>query len=230
MPMPGPIEILLAEDEKSIREALVLLLEGEGYVARSATNGEQALSMFREHQPDIALLDVMMPRKNGFIVCAEMRKAAPDLPILFLTAKDAEKDELKGLGSGADDYISKTSSPEVLLARIAAAARRVRRNQDATSGDFDFGSLHVDTKRNLLVAANGQVQSLTLRELEMLRLFQAHPGEIFSRDFLLTRFWGVDFNGSETTLSSTITRLRNKLGDSAVLIEAVYGQGYRFHL
>lgn len=221
-------EILVAEDESAIREGLVALLESEGYTVRAAVDGEEALLLFREHCPDLVLLDVMMPKKNGYAVCSEIRSSDQDVPILFLTAKDGDSDELRGLTLGADDYISKTSSQPVLLARIAAVLNRIQRTGDSFMGDFDFAGCHVDVARFRLELPDGESVELTLREIEILRYLGSHPDEILSRDFLLTRFWGMDFDGNESTLSTAIRRLREKLGSMGARIESVYGCGYRF--
>lgn len=221
-------EILVAEDESAIREGLVALLESEGYTVRAAVDGEEALLLFREHRPDLVLLDVMMPKKNGYAVCSEIRSSDQDVPILFLTAKDGDSDELRGLTLGADDYISKTSSQPVLLARIAAVLNRIQRTGDSSMGDFDFAGCHVDVARFRLELPDGESVELTLREIEILRYLGSHPDEILSRDFLLTRFWGMDFDGNESTLSTAIRRLREKLGSMGARIESVYGCGYRF--
>lgn len=221
-------EILVAEDESAIREGLCALLESEGYTVHAAVDGEDALRLFRECRPDLVLLDVMMPKKNGYAVCSEIRSSDQDVPILFLTAKDGDSDELRGLTLGADDYISKTSSQPVLLARIAAVLNRVRRTGDSSTGDFDFADWHVDVARFRLESPAGESVELTLREIEILRYLASHPDEILSRDFLLTRFWGVNFDGNESTLSTAIRRLREKLGDAGVRIESVYGSGYRY--
>lgn len=221
-------EILVAEDESAIREGLIALLESEGYTVRAAVDGEEALLLFREHRPDLVLLDVMMPKKNGYAVCSEIRSFDQDVPILFLTAKDGDSDELRGLTLGADDYISKTSSQPVLLARIAAVLNRIQRTGDSSVGDFDFAGCHVDVARFRLELPDGESVELTLREIEILRYLGSHPDEILSRDFLLTRFWGMDFDGNESTLSTAIRRLREKLGSMGARIESVYGCGYRF--
>lgn len=221
-------EILIAEDESAIREGLCALLESEGYSVRAAVDGEEALHLFREHRPDLVLLDVMMPKKNGYAVCSGIRSSDQVVPILFLTAKDGDSDELRGLTLGADDYISKTSSQPVLLARIAAVLNRARRTGDSSTGDFDFAGCHVDVARFRLESPAGERVELTLREIEVLRYLGSHPDEILSRDFLLTRFWGVNFDGNESTLSTAIRRLREKLGDVGRQIESVYGYGYRF--
>lgn len=221
-------EILIAEDESAIREGLAALLESEGYTVRAAVDGEEALLLFREHRPDLVLLDVMMPKRNGYAVCSEIRVSDKVVPIIFLTAKDGDSDELRGLTLGADDYISKTSSQPVLLARIAAVLSRVQRTGDSPMGDFDFAGCHVDVARFRLESPTGESVELTLREIEVLRYLGSHPGEILSRDFLLTRFWGVNFDGNESALSTAIRRLREKLGDVGRQIESVYGCGYRF--
>ena len=221
-------EILVAEDESAIREGLCALLESEGYTVRAAVDGEDALRLFGECRPDLVLLDVMMPKKNGYAVCSVIRSSDQDVPILFLTAKDGDSDELRGLTLGADDYISKTSSQPVLLARIAAVLNRVRRTGDSSTGDFDFADWHVDVARFRLESPAGESVELTLREIAILRYLASHPDEILSRDFLLTRFWGVNFDGKESTLSTAIRRLREKLGDAGVRIESVYGSGYRY--
>ena len=221
-------EILVAEDESAIREGLCALLESEGYTVRAAVDGEDALRLFGECRPDLVLLDVMMPKKNGYAVCSEIRSSDQDVPILFLTAKDGDSDELRGLTLGADDYISKTSSQPVLLARIAAVLNRVRRTGDSSMGDFDFADWHVDVARFRLESPAGESVELTLREIAILRYLASHPDEILSRDFLLTRFCGGNFDGKESTLSTAIRRLREKLGDAGVRIESVYGSGYRY--
>lgn len=222
-------EILLAEDDAALREGLALLLEGEGYAVRAAADGEQALELFRARRPDLVLLDVMMPRRSGTAVCAAIRARDAAVPILFLTAADGEADELRGLALGADDYLSKTASRSLLLARLAALLRRARRAADAPpAAAFPFAGCTVDAAAFRLVGPAGETADLTLREVEMLRHFHAHPGEVFSRDALLTRFWGLDYAGGETALGAAVARLREKLGAAAACLETVYGRGYRY--
>lgn len=225
----GRMEILLADDEASIREGLVVLLEGEKYAVRTASDGEAALSLFKARRPDLVLLDVMMPGMSGYALCSEIRARDGDVPILFLTAKGGDAEELCGLSLGADDFIAKTSSPQVLLARIARVLQRVRAvREEKTCGDFDFAGWHVDTARFRLASATGPGPDLSMREIELMRLLVRYPGEIFSREALLARFWGVDFEGNESTLSTAIRRLRGKLGAGATRLEAVWGRGYRY--
>lgn len=217
-------DVILAEDERLIRQSLVALLEASDYAVRAARNGEEALQLYRERRPDLLLLDVMMPKGNGYEVCETVRKTDVETPVLFLTALDSDVDQLKGLGVGADDYITKTVSNEILLARIAAAIRRHR--HDAPTGDFDFADWHVEPAKLSMRQASGIAVPLNEREVALMRWFAGHPGEVFSRDFLFTKFWGADFEGNDSTLSIAILRLREKLGESATGLKAVRGTGY----
>ena len=219
-------EILVVDDEPAIRDGLCALLESEGYAVRTAGGGEEALSLFRLKRPDLILLDVMMPRLNGYAVCAEVRRIDADIPILFLTAKDAETDELRGLSIGADDYISKTAAEAVKLARIAAALRRSA--NDPALPPFDFGNCRVDVSEMRVTLPDGSSAEVTQREVAILRCFLAHPREIISRDFLITHFWGKDFDGGDAALTVAIHRLREKMGGDSALIKTVPRQGYRF--
>ena len=217
-------DIIVAEDERPIRQFLVRLLESGGSAVRAAKDGEEALALYRERRPDLMLLDVMMPKANGYEICETIRKTDVETPVLFLTALDSDVDELKGLGVGADAYISKTVSDEVLLARIAAAIRRHR--HDEPTGDFGFADWHVDPAKLSMRRKSGEPVPLSEREVALLRWFAAHPGEVFSRDFLETKFWGVDFEGGVSTLSMAIKRLREKLGETGVELESVRSSGY----
>lgn len=221
------MEILVAEDSATVLEGLVLLLESEGYVVRAVADGAAALSAYRQKRPDLLLLDVMMPKKSGYAVCEEVRQTDKETPIIFLTAKDGDVDEFRGLSLGADDYVSKTASDAVLLKRIALAARRVPVEEDA--GAFTFGRWRVEAQNARLVSgADGTAVELSLKEVEMLRLFHTHPDELLSRDYLLTKFWGRDYAGNESALSVMMSRLREKLGASGSLIATVFGKGYRY--
>ena len=187
-------------------------------------DGEEALRLYRERRPDLMLLDVMMPKGNGYEICETIRKTDVGTPVLFLTALDSDRDELRGLDVGADIYIPKTVSDEVLLARIAAAIRR--RRHDEPTGDFDFADWHVDPSKLSMRRKVGGTVSLGEREVALLRWFAQHPGVVFSRDFLFTRFWGASFEGNDSTLSIAIMRLREKLGASASGLKSVRGSGY----
>lgn len=217
-------DVILADDERVVRQVISGLLEANGYAVRSAKNGEEALRLYQERRPDLLLLDVMMPKGDGYEVCAAIRKTDVETPVLFLTALDSDQDELRGLDAGADIYIPKTVSDEVLLARIAAAIRRHRRTEP--TGDFDFADRHVEPARLSMRAKDGPPVSLSEREVAILRWFAGHPREVFSRDFLFTRFWGASFEGNDSTLSIAILRLREKLGAAAAGLKSVRGSGY----
>ena len=220
------MEILLAEDERVVRESLRGLLTANGYAVRAVANGERALAAYRERRPDLLLLDVMMPVKGGFETCEEIRRTDVETPILFLTALDSDEAELKGLGVGADQYIPKTVSDDVLLGRMAAAVRRHRR--DVPTGDFDFADWHVEAES--LTMRNGAERPVSLNEREVaaLRWFAAHPGGVFTRDFLCTKFWGVDCESDEGVVTVFIHRLRSKLGKAGAALKSVHGVGYSY--
>lgn len=220
--MNARCEILLAEDERVLRRALAALLERAGYAVRAAADGEAALRLYRERRPDLLLLDVMMPKLNGYDVCRTVRDGDATTPILFLTAKDTEAHEVRGLGAGADDFLSKSASEAVWLARIAAALRRTA----GGCGDFSFFGWRVEPAALRMVSARGESAALTEREVAILRLLAAHPGEVFNRDGLLTKFWGADRDVAENTLSMAMARLREKLGADGEAIRTVRGVGY----
>lgn len=221
--------ILLAEDDAPIREGLVLTLKSEGYAVRAAANGAEALALFAEARPDLLLLDVMMPKKSGWDVCAEVRRADPSVPILFLTAKAEERDKVLGLGLGADDYIVKPFGVPELLARVAAALRRAAAAPPPIARDepFAVAGARVDPRALRLVDAAGRTSDITSRELALLRLFAARPGEALPRDRLLNEGWGVDYLGTTRTLDQLIVKLRRKLGPDASALETIHGVGYR---
>ncbi len=226
--------ILVAEDDPAIREGLVVTLESEGHEVRAAHDGAEALALYAERRPDLLLLDIMMPKRSGYEVCAEIRRSDASLPILFLTAKAGEEDAVLGLGLGADDYIVKPFGVRELLARVAAALRRAAvasagaAPPDSGADTFSIGTRRVDPRRFTLRAPDGAEESLTERELGLLRLFAAHPGEVLTRDRLLDDLWGVRYLGTTRTLDQHIAQLRRKLGPDAARIETVHGVGYRY--
>ncbi|MBQ3811646.1 MAG: response regulator transcription factor [Kiritimatiellae bacterium] len=229
--------ILLAEDDATLRKALVLALRSEGYEARACKDGAEALAAYAERRPDLLLLDVMMPRRSGYDVCAEIRRTDPQVPVIFLTAKSGDDDQVLGLGLGADDFIAKPVKLDVLFARIAAVLKRTARTEEpvppapaeaAPDGVFAFGGALVDAKRFTVRAPDGAVQPLTIRELGLLRTFAAHPGEVLSRDALLDAVWGVDYVAASRTLDQHIVQVRRKLGSAGAAVETVRGAGYRY--
>lgn len=220
------LSILLADDEKSVREAIAAELSRAGYEVREARNGEEAVASARDNPPDIVILDVMMPAMNGIEACREIRSRLDDTPVLFLTALEGDENEIQGLEAGADGYIPKTASKEIILARVASAARRVAANPRAA--EFDFGKWRVDPLCGRMKREGRKDVLLSTREIEMMRLFSSHPSELFSKEELLKRFWGADFDGQESALGQAVSRLRAKLGDEAWHVDTVYGTGTRF--
>ena len=221
--------ILLAEDDTTLRKALVLALKSEGYEVHACKDGAEALAAYAERQPDIVILDVMMPKKSGYDVCTEIRRNNDLVPVVFLTAKSSEEDVVLGLGLGADDYIAKPVRLDVLFARLAVIMKWTRRTGLATAQKdvFSIGDAKIDAMR-FTVSAPGEVDlPLTLRELGLLRTFASHPGEVLSRDALLDAVWGENYVASSRTLDQHIVQIRRKLGSSGNLIETVRGTGYR---
>ena len=225
-----PFKILVAEDDRNIRSGLVDALELEGYVMEEAAAGAGALRKFTAFRPDLVLLDVMMPNLNGYEVCRRIRRSDVATPIIMLTAKGEEIDKVLGLELGADDYVTKPFGLRELSARIAAQLRRRRVETAAPppSGEFAFGPWRGDVKK-LSAETAGAAVELTMREIELLRLFAAHPGEVLDRSFIMREIWGNALTSSRT-LDQHLVALRRKIEPEHLprLIETVYGVGYRF--
>ena len=221
--------ILLAEDDETLRNALVLALRSEGYEVRACKDGAEALAAYAERRPDLVVLDVMMPKKSGYDVCAEIRRRDDFVPVLFLSAKSSDEDVVLGLGLGANDFIAKPVRLDVLFARIAVAMKWTRRVGGADRQDvFAIGGARVDAKRFTVLPPDGPERTLTIRELGLLKTFAAHPGEVLSRDALLDAVWGENYFAASRTLDQHIVQVRKKLGASAECLETVRGAGYRF--
>lgn len=224
-------DILLAEDDADVRKWVAVALESEGHSVRVAPDGEAALETFRAQRPDLLVLDVMMPRKDGLAVCREVRASDPALPVLMLTARNTEKDKLAGFGVGADDYVTKPFSMGELFARVAALLRRgALVAQPAPAASVDLGSLRLAPARMALVAADGTATPLAARECGLLRLLAAHPGEVLPRERLLNELWGVSFYGNTRTLDQHVALVRRKLGAEAGRLETVRNVGYRLRV
>lgn len=230
-------EILVAEDEANIREALADLLESEGYAVRTAADGAVALAAYAQKRPDLLLLDVNMPKMNGFDVCREIRRTDARLPIVMLTARVEEIDKVRGLERGATDYVTKPYGMNELLARVAAHLRQASAYAESVpaevpapepSATFRFGSHTVDTKRFVLVDGRRHTTPLSVREVQLLRHFVDHPGEVATRDDLLNLYWGYDYGGVTRTVDQHVAVLRKKLGRDGDRIETVPRIGYRF--
>lgn len=226
-------EIMIVDDERLVRAGIAGLLEGEGYAVRQARDGNEALALFREHPCDLALLDVMMPGRNGYATCADLRHLSPQLPILFLTAKDTDLAEVRGFGAGADDFIPKSASEAVLLARIARAIARSREAGFASvvsslAGIVRLGSVSVDL--TTLEVSDGQgrgLARLTRTEAEILRLLERARGRTLSLETLIGELRGEGFACEDTMAYVHIHNLRAKLGPESERIVNQRGSGYR---
>ena len=221
--------ILLAEDDTTLRNALVIALKSEGYEVRACKDGVEALAAYAERHPDLVILDVMMPKKSGYDVCTEIRRNDDLVPVVFLTAKASEEDVVLGLGLGADDYIAKPLRLDVLFARLAVILKWTRRigATAAQSDQFSIGDAAIDARRFIARTPGEPDLPLTIRELGLLKTFAAHPGEVLSRDALLDAVRGENYVASSRTLDQHIVQIRRKLGPSGNLIETVRGTGYR---
>jgi len=224
--------ILVAEDDRHLREGLVDTLEAEGYRVLAACDGAEALTLFGEQHPDLVLLDVMMPEINGYDVCRRLREQDRRTPVLMLTAKGEEIDKVLGLELGADDYITKPFGVHELRARIAAALRRSRTSASTPQPEplFRFGAACIDRRRFEGELAGGSFP-LTAREMKLLEILAASPGEVFSRNELLNRVWGVEYFGTTRTLDQHVAQLRKKIEPepaSPRYLVTVHGIGYRY--
>ena len=218
-------EILIGEDDADVRKWLGVALETEGYVVRSACDGEETLAAVRGRRPDLLILDVMMPKMSGLEVCRAIRAADASLPIMMLTARSKDEDIVEGLGCGADDYVTKPFSMKVLFARIAAMLRK--RDVSDVASAFSVGAHFVDGKTMRVMGRDGGSEPLASREYELLRLLYERRGEVLQRDWLLNRLWGVTFYGNTRTLDQHIALIRRKLGGDAERIETIRNVGYR---
>ena len=220
-------KILVVDDDKNICELLRLYLVKEGYSVTMAHDGQEALTAFDKLHPDLVLLDVMMPGRDGLAVCRELRASDPGLLIAFLTALDAPQDEIRGLACGGDVYVSKTVPDDVLLARIAALLR-MKGDGDSFSGDFDFGACRVEAANLRLVVPRRSAKSLSDREVALLRLLASRPGAVFDRDAIFSHLWGIEADAADNRLSVLVYELRRKLGTSARALATVRYGGYSY--
>lgn len=221
--------ILVAEDDPSILTGLELNLGMEGYRVLAAADGARALELAEREPLDLAILDVMLPRMNGFEVLEAVRRRDPELPVIFLSARDGQSDKIMGLDQGADDYITKPFVLPELLARVNAALRRRRRAQTAQPKLVSFGLLTIDPEART-ARRDGEPLELTARELDLLLYFARSRGRVLSREQILRGVWGEDYEGTDRTVDNFVARLRNKVErdpEKPEWIETVRGVGYR---
>lgn len=225
-------KILIVDDEKNIVDILKFNLKKEGFDVVEAYDGEQAMNMVILEKPDLILLDVMLPKMDGFMVCRKIRESF-STPILMLTAKEEEVDKVLGLELGADDYITKPFSMRELMARVKANLRRVAVDEQAksTGNVIKCGDLVIDLER-YVVERDGKVIELTLREFELVKFLAIQQDQVFTRETLLEKVWGYEYYGDVRTVDVTIRRLREKLEKNPSNPEYIMtrrGVGYYFN-
>ena len=222
-------KILVADDDQNIAELLRLYLEKEGYTVVLAADGEQAIERFNAENPDIVLLDIMMPKLDGWQVCRDIRKKS-NCPIIMVTAKGETFDKVLGLELGADDYLVKPFSPRELVARARALLRRVHADSEPQREVLEFGELTIDVSGHK-VLVSGEEIDLTASEFKLLTTLARYPGRVYTRMELVEKVLGYDFEGYERTIDSHVKNLRAKLGDdprNPRWLYTVHGVGYRF--
>jgi two-component system alkaline phosphatase synthesis response regulator PhoP len=232
-------KILIIEDEPNIRELVLYNLSQNGYKGVAAEDGLQGLAMARSEQPDLILLDIMLPGKNGYDICKELRAEGNRTPIIMLTAKNEEIDKVLGLEFGADDYISKPFGLRELMARIKAVLRRYESNPEkeapangarfAAGAGIVIGELAIDIDSHE-VKLGGRPVELTLKEFDLLRILAENRGRVMTRDQLLDKVWGFEYIGETRTVDVHVRYLRKKLGDEdneGKYIQTVRGIGYK---
>jgi DNA-binding response OmpR family regulator len=214
--------VLIVDDEPHIVEFLQMGFDYEGFDVVVAKNGTEALNKAASHPPDIVILDVMLPGINGMDVARRLRKLE-DVAIIMLTARDAVDDRVAGLDTGADDYVTKPFAFKELMARVRAVMRRHGKSLERT---LAFQDVSLDRETRIVTRGDRTVE-LTPREFELLELFLTHPRQVLTRDAILSRIWGYDFEGDDNVIEVFVRHLREKLGDNPPrLIQTVRGVGY----
>jgi DNA-binding response OmpR family regulator len=216
--------ILVVDDERNIVDLVRMYLEKEGFGVVAAADGEEALTLYRRHDPDLVVLDLMLPKIDGLEVCRQIRRDG-DTPVLMLTARSDDIDAIVGLELGADDYVTKPFNPRALVARVKAILRRT----DVTSRGgrpIEVGALRIDPRRRE-ATVNDRRLDLRAREFDLLVALARDPGVVLTRDALLEDVWGTDFPGETRTVDVHVAEVRKKLGEDAPQIETLRGVGYR---
>jgi two-component system response regulator ResD len=218
------MKILVIEDEKLLADSIKTLLEGKGFEVEVAYDGETGAEYAELGIYDLLILDVMMPKMDGWQVCREIRQNSK-VPIIMLTAKSEERDELLGFDLGVDEYISKPFSPKILVARVEAILRR-----SGKTGEDDVleaGGIRID-KAAHMASIDGKPMELSYKEFELLTYFLENQGIALSREKILNNVWNYDYYGDARTIDTHVKKLRSKMGDKGDLIKTIWGMGYKF--
>ncbi len=220
--------ILVVEDEKNMQEIITEYMRRGGHTCYTADDGVDALMILKNDPMDLMILDIMMPLIDGFSVC-KMAREMSNIPIIILTAKGSEDDKLKGYDLGADDYMTKPFSPKVLLAKTNVLLRRTSASPTDAVNSLNGGKISMIPALHK-VFLDGQEITLTYKEYELLYYFMSNPGQVFSREQLLNRIWGYDFEGTTRTVDTHIKTLRQKLGSEGRHIVTLIRSGYKFEV
>lgn len=218
--------IYCVEDDKSIREIEMYTLQSTGFDVKGFENGQTFFEALKKEKPDLVLLDVMLPDEDGLSILEKLRKKPEtmDIPVIIASAKGEEYDKIKGLDTGADDYLAKPFGMMEMVSRIKAVLRRTKKT---TSSVLTSGNIEMDTDSHI-VKVNNEVVELTLKEYELLKLFISHPGIVFTRETLLNEIWETEYYGETRTIDVHIRTLRAKLKEEGNHITTVRGVGYRY--
>ena len=217
-------KVLIVDDDEHIVELIKLYMDKEGFDTVTANNGKKAVELFKSEAPAIVILDVMMPRMDGWEVCRQIRKDSK-VPIIMLTAKGEEMDELQGFECGADEYIAKPFSPKILTARVDAI---IRRAYGVDSNEIiEIGGITID-KAAHIVKIDGEEIELSYKEFELLTYFVENKGLALSREKILNNVWNYDYYGDARTIDTHVKKLRKKMGEKGDYIKTIWGMGYKF--
>ena len=219
-------KILVVDDDTNICELLRLYLEKEGYVVKIVNDGVSAINAFKQENPDLTLLDIMIPKLDGWQVCREVRQSSK-VPIIMLTARSDERDELLGFDLGVDEYISKPFSPKILVARVEAILRRT--GQTGVEDVLSAGGIVID-KAAHLATVDEKPMDLSFKEFELLTYFLENQGIALSREKILNSVWNYDYFGDARTIDTHVKKLRSKMGEKGEYIKTVWGMGYKFEV
>lgn len=221
-------KIVVVDDESHIRELIRLYLEDEGFEIVEKPNGADALDYVENHSTDLVILDIMMPKMDGWALCTQLR-ALGDIPILMITAKGEAGDRIKGFKLGTDDYLVKPFDPVELVLRVKALLRRYR---ISVSSVIKLGELSLDRKRYQVIYKNGKTVTIPMKEFELLYKLGSYPGQLFTRDHLIEQIWGIDYEGDERTVDVHVKRLRERFAEceSDFRIVTIRGLGYRLEV
>lgn len=218
------VKILVVDDESRMRKLVRDFLTKSGYFVMEASDGSEAMELFYEHRDiGLILLDVMMPKMDGWEVCKEIRLSSK-VPIIMLTARGEERDELKGFELGVDEYISKPFSPRILVARVEAILRRSQNKEE--DNILEFAGIHLDKNAHMVII-DGESIDLSYKEFELLTYFMENKGIALSREKILNNVWNYDYFGDARTIDTHVKKLRSKMGEKGNMIKTIWGLGYK---